>query len=107
MKLNVPALLEHCKATFKRPFDMNELLKNFLEGLLLVVPMVVTIYVVVFVFEVVDGWLNLPIPGVGFVLTVAMIVLIGRLTSNVFVQGLVRRVQTLLARTPFVNMLYT
>ena len=91
----------------KRKFGLNELAKNFLEGLLLLVPVVVTIYVVFFVFQAIDGWLNIPIPGIGFLVTVAFIVVVGRLASNVFVQGVLKSLETVLTRTPFVKLLYT
>ncbi len=90
-----------------RKFDVNEAAKNLLQGLLLVVPVVATVYVVYFLFTTVDGWLKLPIPGVGFLIVVAFIILIGRLASNVFVQGAVNTVETVLTRTPFVKLLFT
>ncbi len=86
---------------------MNELAKNFLQGLLLLVPVVVTIYVVYFVLTAIDGWLNIPVPGVGFLITVGIIILVGRLASNVFVQGALKSMDTALTRTPFVKLLYT
>ncbi len=90
-----------------RKFDMNELVKNLLQGLLLVVPVAATVVVVYFLFTTVDGWLGLPIPGVGFLIVVACIILIGRLASNVFVQGTMNTVDSLLTRTPFIKLLYT
>ena len=68
-------------------FDMNELTRNFFEGLFILVPVVVTIVVVLTVFEVIDGWLNIPIPGLGFLTTIILITLAGRLASNVFFKG--------------------
>ncbi|RMH10106.1 MAG: DUF502 domain-containing protein [Nitrospirae bacterium] len=86
---------------------MNELAKNFFEGLFILVPVVVTIYVVVFVFEAIDGWLNIPIPGVGFIITIGMITLAGRFASNVFFQSTMNRLENILTRTPFVKLVYT
>ncbi|MCH8040675.1 MAG: DUF502 domain-containing protein [Nitrospinae bacterium] len=86
---------------------MNELAKNFFEGLFILVPLVVTIAVVFFVFEKVDGWLNIPFPGVGFLTTVALIILAGRLATNVFFQGVFETVEGVLTRTPFIKLLYT
>ena len=91
----------------KRRFDMNELAKNFLQGLLLLVPVVVTIYVVYFVISAIDGWLNIPIPGVGFLVTVGMIILVGRLASNVVVKGTLKSLDGLFTKTPFIKLLYT
>lgn len=88
-------------------WDMNELTKNFFEGLFILVPVVVTIYVVVFVFQAVDGWLNIPIPGVGFVITIGLIILAGRLASNVFFKGALGSVEKVFTRTPFIKLVYT
>ena len=56
---------------------MKRLLTYFLRGLVLIVPLVVTGAIVWWVLTRVDGWLGLPIPGAGFVITVAAITLIG------------------------------
>ncbi len=88
-------------------WDMQELARNFLEGLFLVVPVAVTIYVVFLVFNFIDGWLNIPIPGIGFILTIGMLVLIGRLASNVFFRGALGSLEKILTRTPFVKLVYT
>lgn len=88
-------------------WDMQELARNLLEGLFLVVPVAVTIYVVFIVFNFIDGWLNIPIPGIGFILTIGMLVLVGRLASNVFFRGAVGTLEDVLTRTPFVKLLYT
>jgi len=88
-------------------WDMKDLTKNFFEGLFLLVPVVVTIVVVLKVFELIDGWLNIPIPGLGFLITIILITLAGRLASNVFFQGALRSFEKLLTRTPFIKLLYT
>jgi len=88
-------------------WDMNDLTKNFFEGLFLLVPVVVTIVVVLKVFEIIDGWLNIPIPGVGFLITIVLITLAGRLASNVFFRGALGSLEKLLTRTPFIKLVYT
>lgn len=90
-----------------RNISMNDLLKNFLEGLLILVPVVVTMYVVFFVFTTIDGWLNLPIPGIGFFVTIGIIILVGRLGSNVFVKRVFESLEEILIKAPFVKLLYT
>ena len=87
--------------------NMNELARNFFEGLLILVPVVVTIYVAIFVFETIDGLLNIPIPGVGFLITIFLITLTGRFASNVFVQKVLDGTERLLTRAPFVKLVYT
>ena len=88
-------------------WDTQEFVQNFFEGLFLVVPVAVTIYVVFLVFNFIDGWLNIPIPGIGFILTIGMLVLVGRLASNVFFRGALGSLEKVLTRTPFVKLVYT
>ena len=108
MRFNLNAFLRRVKEyELQRRFDFNEIAKNFLQGLLLLVPVVVTAYVVIFVFRAIDGWLSIPIPGVGTVITVGIIILVGRLASNVFVQGALQSMDNVLSKTPFVKLLYT
>ena len=90
-----------------RRWDMNELTRNFFEGLFLLVPVFVTIMVVLTVFEVIDGWLNIPIPGLGFFITIILITLAGRLASNVFFKGALGSLEKVLTRTPFIKLVYT
>ena len=86
-----------------RRWDMQEFVQNFFEGLFLVVPVAVTIYVVFLVFSFIDGWLNIPVPGIGFILTIGMLILVGRLASNVFFRGALGSLEKVLTRTPFVK----
>ena len=87
--------------------NMNELARNFFEGLLILVPVVLTIAVAIFVFDTIDGLLNIPIPGVGFLITIFLITLTGRFASNVFVQKVLDGTERLLTRAPFVKLVYT
>lgn len=89
------------------------LAKNFLRGLLFVVPIVATVWVVSFVFVTLDSWINVEplldrrIRGVGFVLTVALITLTGFLASNFLTRWLFGALDELLGRLPLVKLLYT
>lgn len=87
--------------------NMNDLARNFFEGLLILVPVVTTLYVAWLVLETIDGWLNIPIPGVGFLVTVGLITLTGRYASTVFVQKMLDVLERVLIKAPFVKLLYT
>ncbi|MGO0060714.1 DUF502 domain-containing protein [Brevibacillus fluminis] len=86
---------------------MKRLVRYFLQGLLYTAPLAVTIYVLYKVFETVDGWLGLPIPGVGFLITMLVILVIGFLASNVLTKGLLSLVDTLFEKLPFIKLIYT
>lgn len=86
---------------------MSALIRNFLRGCLVVVPAAVTVYVVYAILQAVDGVLALPIPGLGFVVTLACITLVGALASNVVVRRLFEFTEKLLLRVPLVKLVYT
>ena len=86
---------------------MRRLLNYFLRGLVLVAPLAITLYVCWIVFLRIDGWLGLPVPGLGFVLTIVLITVIGFLGSNLITRGMLAIVDQAVGRLPFVRLLYT
>ena len=58
--------METKRRRFWGTMNMNDLARNFFEGLLILVPVVTTLYVAWLVLQTIDGWLNIPIPGLGF-----------------------------------------
>ena len=86
---------------------MRRLLTYFLRGLVLVAPLAITLYVCWVVFVRIDGWLGLPVPGLGFVLTIVLITLIGFLGSNLITRGMLAIIDQVVGRLPFVRLLYT
>lgn len=85
---------------------MGRLLGYFARGLVLLVPLAVTIWVCWLVFTRVDGWLGLPVPGAGFVATLLLITLVGFLGSSLLTRSAVSMLEGLLSRLPFVRLLY-
>lgn len=86
---------------------MSRLLNYFLRGLVVVVPLALTIYVCAVIFTTIDSWLGLPIRGVGFVLTLVLITLVGFLASGFVTRGLIAALDRTLERLPFVRLLYS
>ena len=85
---------------------MGRLLGYFARGLVLLVPLAVTIWVCWLVFTRVDGWLGLPVPGAGFIATLLLITLVGFLGSSLLTRSVVSVLEGLLSRLPFVRLLY-
>jgi uncharacterized membrane protein len=85
---------------------MKRLIGYFLRGLIVTAPVALTLYVVWLLFRTVDGWLGIPIPGVGFLATVALITLIGFLASSFITSRVLRWVEELFEKVPFVRLLY-
>jgi uncharacterized membrane protein len=86
---------------------MKRIFNYFLNGLILSAPVALTVYVCWRVFSAIDGWLNLSIPGVGFVVTIAVITLIGFVASNFLAKRALALIEELLNRVPGVRLLYT
>jgi len=86
---------------------MKRLSQYFLRGLLFLVPLVVTIYVIYWVFVRIDGVLNFPVPGLGFIVTIVFITLVGFAASNFLTRNIVGLVDKIFARLPLVKMIYT
>ena len=86
---------------------MKRISQYFLQGLLFLVPLVVTIYVIYWVFVRIDGVLNFPVPGLGFIVTIVFITLVGFAASNFLTRNLVQLVDRIFARLPLVKMIYT
>ncbi len=93
---------------------LQVLIRHFIRGLLIVVPIAVTVYVVWAVVSFLDGWLNLEsilgrrlVPGVGLILTVALVTLVGVLGRVIGLRWLLHRADELFARLPLIKILYT
>jgi uncharacterized membrane protein len=86
---------------------MSRLLNYFLRGIVVVVPLALTIYVCVVIFTTIDSWLGLPIHGVGFVLALVLITLVGMLASGLVTRSILNAVDELFERLPFVRLLYS
>ena len=89
---------------------MARLLKYFFRGLVVLAPLVLTVWLTFEIFLRVDRWLGglfgFTIPGAGVLLTIALITLFGFLASNLLARTLLGAVEALLARLPFVRLLY-
>ena len=86
---------------------MHRLANYFFRGLVLAAPVAITIYVCWVIFSTVDRWLGLPIPGAGFLATIALVTLLGFFASNLLTRGAVNILDRILNRLPFVRLLYS
>lgn len=85
----------------------RRLLTYFLRGLVFLAPVGITAYICVVVFQAVDGWLGLPVPGAGFAVSLLLITLFGFLASSFITRSLIGALDDLLERLPFVRLLYS
>jgi uncharacterized membrane protein len=86
---------------------MKRVTRYFFEGLLITVPLVVTMYVIYLVFIKIDRIFKLPIPGIGFIITLASITAVGIISSNFITGWLVRYIDKIFTGLPLVKMIYS
>lgn len=85
---------------------MNWLLKNFLRGIVIVVPIALTVYLLYQTFVTLDRLLKLPFPGLGLAILIAAIIAIGALASNFVGREFFALTEKLFTRAPIVRIVY-
>jgi uncharacterized membrane protein len=107
-------------------FHWKNLLQYFFQGLIIIVPVGITIYVVLTLFNMVDSILpNLlyslfprlmgtgtggelrQFPGLGFIVVILIVILFGRISSSFVMSRLVDLLDSVLERTPGIKLIYS
>ena len=86
---------------------MKRLLNYFVQGLLLLAPLAITVFVCWKTFTTIDGWLGLPVRGAGFVVTLALITLFGFLAGGFLTRKFWGLLERLMQRLPLIRLLYS
>ena len=86
---------------------MKTLGKYFFQGLLYLVPIGVTIYVLYESFVLLDGWMPFEYPGLGILTLLVAITLIGFIGSFVIALPITTFLENLVKRAPLVKLIYT
>jgi uncharacterized membrane protein len=86
---------------------VSKLFGYFLRGLVVVAPIGVTIWVCVKIFHAIDDLLGFAIAGIGFAILIVVVTAIGFLASTIVARTVGVAFDRLLARLPFVNLLYS
>lgn len=88
-------------------FRMQNLVRYFLRGLAVVVPIAVTVWVIYELVTGLDRLIGARYPGLGLLITLAAIFLTGVAVSNFIGRSLLRFTELLFARAPFIKIVYT
>ena len=86
---------------------MKKFINYFLQGLLYIVPLTVTMYVVVWTFKKIDGILPFQFPGLGLIIIITLITIIGFIGSAVIASPINSFFQNLLKRAPLLQTIYS
>ncbi|MCZ0755719.1 DUF502 domain-containing protein [Anoxybacillus sp. J5B_2022] len=95
---------------------MKFLVKNFINGVLTIVPIILAIYVLVKVFTFFDGLLgkyvkpylnDAYIPGIGILCTIALITVLGWMSTQYISGRIIKLIERLLESIPFIKTVYS
>ena len=98
---------------------LSKLLQIFLQGLIILAPIVITIWAVTSLFNFVDrilpdlfgdaipGFSSYYLPGMGFIVALLLIFLVGYVSSSFIVGKLVELFDSILEKTPGIKIIYS
>ena len=102
------------KLKLPKPKRPSKLRQNFIAGLVILVPVVATIWVVKWLFDLIDGILGpafvpifgYSITGIGFVAILILVYLLGLLVTNALGRKLVQFGQSIMEKVPVFSQIY-
>ncbi len=91
------------------PPRYQKVIQYFLQGLLILAPVSITIYAIYLIFDKIDSILRpiVNIPGIGFILIIGIIILVGYLSSFFMMSRILSLIDKLLDRTPGIKLFYS
>lgn len=100
---------------FAKPFFVKamrrsaskRLFKYFLRGLLFLVPITLTLYIIIGSIQWLDNLIPLKVPMLGLVIILSIITIFGYLGTTLLAKPFFDLFEEVLIRVPFVNLIYT
>lgn len=86
---------------------MTKIIKYLLQGLLVVAPIGITIYVLYETFILLDSLIPLEIPGLGILIILVGITLIGFIASNLISERISAWLDRQIRKAPVISLIYT
>ena len=80
---------------------------NFFQGLLIVAPISITIYLIYWLLSFLDQIIPTDIPGLGLILLLIIITFIGYLSKNYLVRPFLQQVENVMAKMPLVKIIFS
>ncbi|HSN08982.1 MAG TPA: DUF502 domain-containing protein [Hanamia sp.] len=93
----------------KKSNNYQRLIQYFLQGLLILGPVSITVYFIYVVFDKIDNLLRpaINIPGLGFVIIIGFILTVGYLSSFFVMERILSILNKVLEKTPGIKLLYS
>lgn len=86
---------------------MKRLLGYFLNGLLIIAPFTITVWIVVAIIDWLNDMFDLGIPGLGILLMVVLLTLVGFLGSSFLVKPFIILTERIFHKVPLVGIVYS
>jgi len=86
---------------------LTSILGYFIKGLVFIAPIMITYAIIKWVFETLDSFIPLGVPGLGILLMLTIITVFGYFGSKLFYQPLFEWFENLLEKTPGVKFIYS
>ena len=94
---------------------MKRIISWFLQGLLMIAPLAITVYVLYIAFNFTDGllqtyirdWLGFSLPGLGILIIFFIITLLGMLGKSIVLRPVIHFTDHLFDRAPLIRVIYT
>lgn len=94
---------------------MKPFFKYFLQGLLYIAPLAVTLYIIYLIFNFIDSLLEdilvpiigIPVPGVGILIIVLILTFVGFIGQTILAKPLKLFVKNFVLRIPVLNVIYS
>lgn len=81
--------------------------KYFFQGLLIIAPIVLTIYLIFFLLAFLDKLIPIKIPGLGLLIILVFITGVGFLSQTFILKPIFKSLERLLAKLPLISIVYT
>lgn len=90
-------------------YYVKKILRYLIQGIIILAPISITVYIVYWLFDKVDGILRpyVNIPGLGFVIIVVFIILVGWISSNFLMGSFIHFFDQWMERTPVIKFIYS
>ncbi|MFT3903030.1 MAG: DUF502 domain-containing protein [Niabella sp.] len=101
-------MMEESPVKSTNPGLFKTLFRYFMQGVLILAPIAITLYVLYWLFDVIDSFLRpfVSVPGLGFLIIISFIILIGWVSSYIIMESVINFFDHWLERTPGIKLIY-
>ncbi len=93
--------------TMKNNFSVRKSFQYFLQGLLVLAPVVITGYSLYWIFDKIDNIIPIKIPGIGFIIVISFVIITGWISSFFVMGRMLSLFDSLLEKTPGIKHIYS